>query len=420
MNNLAKFIKSYGGVLFGVVLIALIVSIRVSCSRLSKNVFEIAIPGAVDSLQPFNDINAFEMTSNIKIGWNLGNTLDAHGERDGFPWLGGGLYAYTKVFEMESAWGNPAATEELFVAVKESGFNTIRIPVTWYKAMDQNHNIRTDWMTRVVEVVNYAINNDLYVILNSHHDEEIFKFTNAQTRESLVAFKKLWDQIARVFKNYDERLIFEALNEPRTKGSPHEWTGGTAEEHLNLNKYYQTFVDTVRVTGGNNDKRILIINTYAASAEQTAMDGLVLPADTAVNRLIVSIHAYTPYDFALNKNDSFNSWSKDNIGDTSPITDMFERAYNSFIAKGIPVVMGEFGAMNKGNAAARTEWAEFYVKTAMEKGIPCIWWDNGITSGNGERFGIIGRYIQDKPFPDIIEGLMRGASEWYNKREGRL
>jgi len=420
MNNLAKILKSYGGVFFGIVLIAAIVSIRVGCDSLSKNTHDIIIPGAPEYLLPFNDISASEMTANIKIGWNLGNTLDAHGERDGFPWMGGGLYSDTRVFEMETAWSNPVTSEELIIAVKEAGFNTVRIPVTWYKAMDINYNVRTDWMTRVVEVVNYAIDNGLYVILNSHHDEEIFKFSNAEVGLSLVAFKKLWNQIARVFKNYDEKLIFEALNEPRTKNSPQEWVGGTQEEHINLNKYYQAFIDTVRVTGGNNDKRILMINTYAASAEQIAMDGLELPEDTVPNKIIVSIHAYTPYNFTLNRNNIFNSWSRNNINDTLPITSMFERAYNTFIAKGVPLVMGEFGAMNKNNAADRTEWAEFYVRTAMDRGIPCIWWDNGVVTGSGERFGLINRYNQERSFPEIIEGLMRGVSGWYNKQDGRL
>ena len=362
------------------------------------------------SARPFNDITAAALAANIRIGWSLGNTFDAFGNTaTGFAWLGGGVFANTSVSQMETAWGNPVTTKANIDAIRRAGFNTIRIPVTWYKACDRNYNIRADWMARVTEVVNYAVENDMYVILNTHHDESIFRFNNAAMEESLRAFKRIWEQIAENFKHYNEKLIFEGLNEPRTKGSENEWTGGTTPERNNLNRYYPVFVETVRASGSNNARRLLMITTYAASTEAAAMNGLTLPSDTVPNKLIVSIHSYSPYNFALNTSRAYNTWSRTNSSDTSPITSMLDRAHNTFVSKGIPVIMGEFGAMNKENEEARAQWAEFYVSYAKSKGIPCIWWDNGVFTGDGELFGLINRNNNTFPYPNILAALMRGA-----------
>jgi len=333
-----------------------------------------------------NDISANELAAGIKIGWNLGNTLDAHpnGER---------------------SWGNPLTTKEMITAIKEAGFNTIRIPVSWYQSVDSNYNINEDRMKRVVEIVNYAVDNDMYIILNTHHDEHIFKFMNTDIEESKKAFTKIWEQISYVFRNYNEKLIFEGLNEPRTIGSSREWNGGTLEEHVNLNAMHQIFTDTVRASGGNNGKRVLMVSTYAASAEQRAMSALVIPNDpsNSVNKFIVSIHSYSPYNFALNENRSLNTWDKTSSGDTSPITDWLDRAHTTFVSKGLPVIGGEFGALNKENEEARAEWAEFYVSYAKSKDIKCIWWDDG---GN---FRLFNRNTGQFYYPLIYEALMRGV-----------
>jgi len=343
------------------------------------------------------DITAEELVSGIKIGWNLGNTLDA----TGLTWLG----SNPSVSRMETAWGNPVTTKANITAIKNAGFNAVRIPVSWNKAADSNYNIRADWIARVVEIVNYAVDNDMYIILNTHHDENIFKFMNSDMEESKKAFKKIWEQISYVFRNYDEKLIFEGLNEPRTIGSSLEWNGGTLDEHKNLNEMHQLFTDTVRASGGNNVRRVLMVSTYAASAEQRAMSALVIPQDPSntVNKFIVSIHSYSPYNFALNERSPVNTWSKDASGDTSPITDWLNRAHTTFVSKGLPVIGGEFGALDKNNEEARAEWAEFYVSYAKSKGIKCIWWDNG-----GD-FKLFDRNTGEFYYPLIYEALMRGV-----------
>jgi endoglucanase len=343
------------------------------------------------TIQTFNDITAVDLVADIKIGWNLGNSFDAHDNQEGwFP---------SNLSGMETAWGNPVTTRQNIDAIKNAGFNTIRIPVTWYKVLDKNFNIRENWLARVTEVVNWAEANDMYIIINTHHDESIFRFTDREIERALIIFGRVWEQIAFQFQNYNEKLIFEALNEPRTKGVPHEWSGGNAEERNNLNKYYQLFVDIVRESGGNNDKRILMVNTYAASANQNAMDGLVIPKDPQENKIIVSIHAYVPFFYA-HEFPGVDDWA------SGPINDVMTRAYNTFISKGIPVVMGEFAVRRERHDTARAaEWAEFYVSEARKRGIPCIWWDDG---GNFRIFDRRANRFEPVSIP-IRDALMRGA-----------
>jgi endoglucanase len=376
--------------LFGVVAIIVIIGFSITtCSSSANN----NNPDDNSEPQPFNDITAAQLVANIKVGWNLGNTLDANNNWTPNP----------TVSQHETSWGNPVTTKANITAIKNAGFNAIRIPVSWTKCADSNYKIRSDWMKRVTVVVNYAAENDMYILLNTHHDEDVFKFTNANKNASISAFRKIWEQIAYNFQNYNEKLIFEGLNEPRTKGSSAEWNGGTAEERTNLNEHYKVFVETVRSCGGNNDKRFLVLNTYGASGLASAMNDLTIPADTAQNKIIVSYHAYEPYNFALNKDSKVNTWSQSNSSDTSPITERIDRAYSLFVSNGIPVIIGEFGALDKRNEPARAAWVEYYVKSAAQKGIKCFWWDDG-----GD-FKLFNRNNNTFYYPQIKDGLMRGA-----------
>ena len=362
-------------------------------------------------------INAAELVSKMTIGWNLGNTLDAHYKTE--------PNASHTVSQMERAWISARTTQTMVDTIKNAGFNTIRIPVTWYKAADADGNIRADWMARVKEIVDYGITAGMFVILNSHHDEYvyntaltriagIFGFKNeAEKNESIPRFQKIWGQIAKTFKDYDERLIFEGLNEPRVQRSSLEWSGGTAEERAILNEYYQVFVDTVRKSGGKNHKRILMINTYGASASANAVNGLVLPADPTPDRLIVSVHFYSPSNFALTTGSgAVAAWDRNSSTDTSPITGNMNRVHTAFVSKGIPVIIGEFGAMNRNNEKARADWADFYVSNAREKGIKCVWWDNGLITSTDpamELFGIINRTNYSFPFPVLLDSMLKAA-----------
>jgi len=152
-----------------------------------------------------------------------------------------------------------------------------------------------------------------------------------------------------------------------------------------------------------------MINTYGASTEPNAINDLEIPADNANSKIIVSVHIYAPYYFVLSTNNTYNTWDKNKMTDTNPITEPIDRAYNAFVCKGIPVIIGEFGAMNKNNIDARAEWAEFFVYYANSKGIPCFWWDNGAVSGDGERFGLLDRRTNTFTYPTIVEALIKGT-----------
>ena len=380
---------------FGFILLLPIIFFLAACNNDESNPIN-------ETPHSFNAaISAYDLVSKMTVGWNLGNTLDAHSD-------GKKETATATVAGIERKWVGRVTTKENITALREAGFNTIRIPVTWFKVCDEQFNIREDWMARVREIVDYAVDNDMYILLNTHHDEYIFKFMDAEIEESLKTFKKIWEQIADTFKWYNEKLVFEGLNEPRTKGSRYEWSGGTQEERDNLNTYYQVFVDTVRASGGYNDKRLLLINTYAASSGEVAVNALKLPVDIESDRIIVSIHAYEPYNFALNTGTSAVSTWDENTG-SATIKQLIDRAYYAFVHKGIPVIIGEFGAMDRNNEATRALWAEFYTSYAKKMGMPCIWWDNHVFSGNGERFGLLNRATNTFTYPLVVEGLMKGA-----------
>jgi len=364
------------------------------------------------------DITATKLVSYIRMGWNLGNTFDAHGEKSGFSELQK-EYINSTPTEMEAAWVDHVTTRENIDAIKAAGFNAIRIPVTWLKACDEDFNIRPDWIARVKEVVGYAVANDMIISVDSHHDERYYSLLDKDMPEVKKIYVKLWKQIAETFKGYNEKLILEGLNEPRTIGTETEWYG-TPEDQNNLNMLNQLFVDTVRSTGGNNAKRILMVPTVAASASEIAQKAFVLPKDSVKDKIIVSLHAYEPYEFALETgHDRPVQWDKNNSEDTKPITEPLDLAYKLFVSKGIPVIMGEMGALNRNNIESRIEWTKFYVAYAKSKGIPCFWWDPWMTYVTCpddehdhwvESFGIFNRETSTFDHPGIVLA-MQSVSE---------
>lgn len=338
------------------------------------------------------NVTAKELTSNMKIGWNLGNSLDA---------LGSGMSS-------ETAWGNPKTTKAMIDDIKAQGFNAIRIPVSWGRHTDKDGNVDEQWMKRVKEVVDYAYKNDMYVILNSHHDNEYYDIggcakSDKTYKASEKKMTKLWTQIANEFKKYNEHLIFETLNEPRTEGSAKEWTGGTGAEREVVNNLNSAIVSAIRATGGNNEYRYIMVPAYAATSNMGALRAMKLPDD---ERIIVSVHAYSPYNYAMNSGYS----KKFSDSDKKELDKFFSDLNSLFISKGIQVVIGEFGATNKGDEADRCLWAEYYIKGAAKYGIPCVWWDNNSgDSEGGECFGIYNRKTGEWTFKDLADTLIRSA-----------
>lgn len=339
------------------------------------------------------DIPSVDLVKEIKIGWNLGNTMDATGDSG---------------IASETSWGNPFTTKEMIDTVKEAGFNTVRIPTTWEKHLGAAPEYKIDeaWLDRVQDIVDDAMENEMYVILNMHHEEWHFpSYENYESAKAILT--SVWAQIADRFAGYNEHLIFEGMNEPRMKGTNFEWNGGNDEGRDVVNQLNAAFVETIRNSGGNNQLRHLMIPPYAASSDTRTWNAFIIPDD---DKIIVSIHAYTPYNFALNKNGTV-VWSMDNTNDTREIDNLMNNIYNNFVSKGYPVIIGEFGAMDKNNLDSRTAWSEYYIKKAAEKGIPCIWWDNGAFTGGGELFGLLNRTTKTWQHPDVVEALMKGLNQ---------
>ena len=335
----------------------------------------------------------------LAVGWNLGNTLDSY--------LGG--------VGSETGWGNPAINQEIMNGVKAAGFDIIRIPVTWMGHIGSapDHRVAESRLKRVAEAVEMAHNAGLKVIINLHHDgstssaakEEgwlsVGKAYRDQDEHDRITrqFVRLWAQIALYFKNYGDWLMFESMNEIHDGG----WGWSAAfkanpDAQINIvNEWNQLFTDKVRSTGGNNAARYLIIPTYNTQRDITLSDKFKLPEDSAVNRQVVTFHYYDPHEFGIESKRS--EWGS--AGDKSKVENDFKPFKPQFIEKEIPVIIGETGAVRqlypndkaKEDTArqARLDYLSWVFSKAKENGLVPVYWDNGATTGNGEKFGVFDR-----------------------------
>lgn len=326
---------------------------------------------------------AVRFVSGMGEGINLGNTLDSTELKKYRP--------DADDLEYETYWGNPRADAETFRAMKEAGFGTVRIPVTWEEHLDAEYRISDVWMDRVQEVVDMALEEDLYVILDLHH-EKWLDLQIAHETEIREEFVIVWEQIAERFQEYDERLLFESMNEPRLRDSEYEWTAGTEELREMVNRLNEDFVETIRTAGGKNKKRYLLICPYATTSKTEAMQNLRVPKD---NRVIVSVHMYEPYLFCQKEDDN-SDW--DTKETKEQVSKAFEEMNSLFMEQNIPVILTEFGCKDKNNTQARVDWATYYMTESKRYGIPCIWWDCG-------DYGLIDRENKTWKFPEIVEVL---------------
>lgn len=357
------------------------------------------------------DKSAFTITQEMKIGWNLGNTLDSYS-------------ATASGLDTETCWGNPKTTKAMIDAVKAKGFNTVRVPTTWFQHLDGENNIDPAWMARVKQVVDYAIDNDMYVILNLHHENWIDRADLGTAYDEMKPkFIKIWTQIATAFRDYDQHLILESMNEPRAKGTDHEWWGPQQSEVDTINKLNADFVNTVRsIDSPYKDSRLLMIPGYCASSDQTMFSKITVPEDQFI---AVSIHAYAPYDFTMNAAVSDHSTFTEAY--SANLEQTLESIRSTFIAKNIPVVIGEFGTSNFGNTEARVQWADQYISTTSKMGIPCVLWDNNVISSSdspGECHGYLNReslswYLESEPVVNkMMEVLGTASSAWGGEKQG--
>lgn len=316
------------------------------------------------------------------FGWNLGNSFDV-------------------ISRDKTSWGNPLPTKAMIDLVANSGFKTLRIPVTWGFHQDENEpfTIESDYLQQVQDVVDYGMENDMFVIINVHHDDDWVQLFEEEKDYVLARLSSLWEQVAMHFKGYDEHLIFDILNEPRLKDTPLEWTGGNAQSRAILNEYHIASVAAIRNTGGNNTSRILMVSTYAASTLEGPMNDLEIPNNDP--NIMVSIHTYFPFYFTLDENGA-STWGTSD--EKIALDTELERIYQKWvIEEGRTVILGEWGAINKNNLNARIEYASYYASAAKKKGFVPIVWDDG---GN---FRLQNRNNTSWQYPEIVEAILNSV-----------
>ena len=369
---------------------------------------------AATSTSSFQDLNQQQITEAMGVGYNLGNSLEANDA--GTP--------------NETAWGNPKLTEQFVLAAKSAGFQSIRIPVSYLNKIDDNNGYQIDsaWLDRVQEVVDYCVKNDMYAIVNMHGDGYttinggwLLCGSSDQTKIR-EKYKACWQQIATRFKDYDEHLIFESMNEEfdGTYGDPNR------THYENINTYNQIFVDTVRQTGGNNDKRWLLIPGWNTDINYTVGDyGFALPTDQYLSsgvaagekRIMISVHYYAPWEFCGTESQAVTQWGskatdstkKASWGDESYMVSQFKKLKDKFVSQGYPVVIGEFGAINKSSIDSQNTVcrADFYQKVcyyAKQNGLVPVAWDNGYNGVYG--FCLIDRSTNTVVHPEVVNAVM--------------
>lgn len=339
---------------------------------------ELSIFNKYEHNTSMSDLTASDFIEIMNVGWNLGNSLDAHyGDRSTSANLG-----------QETTWGNLYISKDLIDYVKDSGFNTIRIPVTWYYNTyvdsDGNLKIYEEWLERVQTVVDYAIEDGLYVILDTHHEQELI-YAGVSEEEMANVYSNaamLWSEIANYFKDYDEHLIFESYNEVDNLELSWNYSSKAADQ---VNKLNQIFVDSVRATGGNNASRLLMIPTLLDGSETSYLDSFVTPTDTATDRLILTVHNYSTIY-------------------TNEIENFFETLQGYSDKYQLPIIIGEFGSSEKTFKPVeyRAIHAANYVACAKAHNIKCIYWDNGSMND----YGIINRKDFYSSRTDIINALI--------------
>lgn len=386
------------------------------------------IAASVTTMQAQSFETAQEAVTNMGVGWNLGNTLEAHAKK---PNPDIDSYWGQEGLESENDWGQPNTKPEVFKMMKEAGFGAIRIPVTWYNHMDKDGNVNAEWMARVKQVVDYALAQDLYCIINVHHDTGAdeagkhvswIKAEGANYEKNKSKFEKLWLQIATEFKDYDQKLLFESYNEMLDKYSSWNYatsnkSGGYNETeamdaYKAINDYAQSFVNVVRGTEGNNGVRNLVVNTYGAccggkwGSNELPMGPIremKLPDDVTSNHLIFQIHSYPglkPNNLAAIK---------------TQVTTMMSDLKTILAAKGAPVIVGEWGTLDddsdvnyNNNKTNYLEFCKHFVTEAKNNGIITFYW-MGLSDGSNRSLPVFHQ-------PDLAETIVkayRGSTEGY-------
>ena len=333
--------------------------------------------------------SAKQAVANIRAGINAGNSLEAHGH-----------YTGDDISQYETQWGEPPLKKELFEAMAASGFNAIRLPVTWKHHFDEQGTIDPAWLARVQRAVDEVLSLGLYCIINVHHDGGEASWVIASKEGYDLKgglFKRLWAQIAEHFKGYSDKLLFEGLNEPIN--ALRDWGADDPDSMEGVRLFNQCFVDTVRASGGNNSQRNLIVMPYAGAYSKGRLGSFEMPKDTAQGHMIFEVHSYDPEGFSWHK----APWTvvRDGWGTSE---DYGQLAYikseiSSFMEKwNVPAIVGEFGSQDKNNEGARALHAVAFVGAMREIGVKCFWWECG-------DFCVFDRKKCVVKFPEIVKAL---------------
>ncbi|WP_281893692.1 cellulase family glycosylhydrolase [Phytohabitans aurantiacus] len=366
------------------------------------------------SADTMTQLNASQIVAEMGAGWNLGNSLEANA--NGIP--------------SETAWNNPTVTPALIDRVKAAGFKTIRIPVSYLNHIGAgpNYTINTNWLNRIQEVVNYAYSRGMYVIINMHGDgyktiNRAWLICDANDQTTIRAkYQRAWQQIATRFQDYDQHLILESMNE----NFDGQYGRPTQPCYSNINSYNQIFVNTVRQTGANNSSRWLLTPGWNTNIDYTTGNyGFVLPTDqyrsptipSNEQRIMISVHYYDPWEFTGTENGTITQWGagatnpsrRASWGNEAHMDTQLKKTYDAFVTRGYPVVVGEYGAINKtthdsSNNRYRADFARTLVSTAKKYGATTVYWDNGINGQYG--FGLFNRSTYAVTQQGIIDAIM--------------
>jgi endoglucanase len=323
------------------------------------------LAGAVRAAESAADISAWDAAKQMGIGVNIGNTLE-------------------NTTSWETGWGNPRITKEYVESLAALGFKTVRLPVAW-DTYAHNGRIPDEKLARVGEVVDWILGAGMFCVVNIHWDggwidssnKDKFRKTFATfSADAQKKFPAYWTQIAGYFADRDEHLVFEALNEETN----FDGEGSTKQAFATLTRVNQLFIDTVRRAGGNNAKRLLIVTGYATDFTKTASADYLLPVDSVPHKLLISVHYYTPWQFAGMTEDA--SWGKmqptwGSERDFAELRRLFDLMHRFTHRHDIPAFIGEFGVTDKKEAASRVRWMSAVAVAALDRKMVPVLWDTG-------------------------------------------
>lgn len=320
-----------------------------------------------------------------------------------FIGLSGGETTPESVVYAETAWGNPVTTPEMICAVRDRGFNVIRAQVSWYNHMDSEGNVDILWMDRVAEVVDMCMDAGVYCIINTTGAGWLEARRDSWEKTRPI-YENLWSQIAKRFADYGELLLFENCNEVLVYDG--NWSVGANRQAYDvMNEMYQVFVDTVRAGGGYNGTRNLIINPYACGFDSGVLRAMKLPVDSVSGHIIGQVHCYDPVRFCFNETNLGSTdflWTWGTDADRKALTKTLTQVKTSLSDRlGIPVIVGEFGTVNRVEESERAEYIRFYADTANDLGIKLIIFDDGWD------FTVFDRKTLSWPYESIIKALFR-------------